>query len=501
MKRTLFFILGLVCSFVTAQNINDALRYSLEDINGTARYQGMSGAFGALGGDLSALHANPAGSAVFNYSQFSVSGANYNTNNDTFFGSSLTTTSVNNLELNQLGGVLVFKSKSGPWKKIALAVNYDLARSFDNEFRAIGNTNQGLDNYFLNYANGVPFGPIQIQDGEFIEDAYLDIGSSLGFVDQQAFLGYQAGIIAPTEDTNDNTTYISNASYNAVNQDYIQQTNGYNSKMTLNFSGQYEENLFFGASLNFHTILYEKFTSINETGYLEDSSIQNTTFDNFLHTEGNGFSFALGGIAKLNHNIRLGATYQSPTWYRLEDDFSQRINTNAPITNELGFIDLNIVNLFPRYTIKTPGKLTGSAAIVFGPQGLLSFDYGYQDFSQLELRPTSDPAFADENDFISSTLKAVNSYRIGGEYRIDNVSLRGGYRYEESPYENLAIMGDLEGFSAGFGYDFGPSRLDLAYSRTEQDVNELFFDSEIIGNAADVLRTNTNVSLTYTVKF
>lgn len=501
MKRTLFFIAGLACTISTAQNINDVLRYSSENLQGTARFQAMGGAFGALGGDLSSLNVNPAGSAVFQYSQFAVTGTNFNRDNDAFYGNSLTNTEINSAEINQAGGVFVYTSNDGPWRRIALAVNYDMAQNFDNEFRAIGNSAQGIDNYFLNYAQGVPFGPIQLQNGEFIEDAYLDIGSSLGFADQQAFLGYQSGIISPVDTDENNTAYLSNAGYDLVNQDYQQTTTGYNSKFTLNFAGQYEENLYVGASLNFHSILYERFSLMTETGFDDGSRIQNISFDNYLFTEGTGFSFSLGGIAKVNQSLRLGASYQSPTWYRLTDDLSQSINTNAPESTELSFINFSIVNLYPEYRIKTPSKFTGSAAVVFGPQGLLSFDYSYQDMSQAELRPNSDPVFADENNFIASQLKPVNAYRIGGEYRIERVSLRGGYRFEESPYEDEFIMGNLEGISGGIGYSFGPNRIDLAFARTEQDVNELFYESEIVGNATDITRINTNISLGYTLKF
>ena len=61
---------GLLISFFTltalsAQNLEDVLRYSTEDLNGSARYQALGGAFGALGGDLSAITNNPAGSSVF----------------------------------------------------------------------------------------------------------------------------------------------------------------------------------------------------------------------------------------------------------------------------------------------------------------------------------------------------------------------------------------------------------------------------------------------------
>ena len=51
---------------VFAQGELDAYRYSQTELNGTARYLGMGGAFGALGGDISSMSSNPAGQVVSN---------------------------------------------------------------------------------------------------------------------------------------------------------------------------------------------------------------------------------------------------------------------------------------------------------------------------------------------------------------------------------------------------------------------------------------------------
>ena len=48
------------CSIMYSQNINDALNYTDNSYQGTARFNSMSGAFGALGGDLSSIAVNPA---------------------------------------------------------------------------------------------------------------------------------------------------------------------------------------------------------------------------------------------------------------------------------------------------------------------------------------------------------------------------------------------------------------------------------------------------------
>ena len=501
MKNYITFVALIVCTIGSAQNINEVLRYGTENLQGTARFQAMGGAFGALGGDLSSLNINPAGSAVFNNSLFTISGSNYHTYNDArYFGDALITKN-NDIELNQIGGAFVFKNtdSNSDWKKFTLAFNYDLLNNFDNEYYVSGSATEGIDTYFLEYAGGTPFGSILLQDGEFLEEAYRDIGAVQGFGDQQAFLGYYGGILDPETEDDNNTSYISNSIYDFVNQDFSRRTTGYNSKFTINAASQYRDNLYIGASLNFHSIFYSQFDQFTEYGYENESEIKRTTFDNYLETEGNGFSFSLGAIAKLNDNVRLGGSYQSPTWYRLEDNTSQRINSDLA-DEDINFINFNIINLFEEYTVKTPSKLTGSLAVIFAKDGLLSFDYGYQDFSQSELRPTNDPSFQTVNSEIASSLGAVSTFRIGGEYRIQQVSLRAGYRFEQSPYANDNTIGDLDAISGGIGYNFGGSKLDFSLSRSQQDFSERLFNAGIT-TPAMIDRTITNATLSYTINF
>src|SRR5690606_6949685 len=72
MKR---FIFSSVCILlglgVTAQNEADVLRYSSQYVLGTARFSGLGGAMGALGGDMSATHINPAGIGLYRFGEIS----------------------------------------------------------------------------------------------------------------------------------------------------------------------------------------------------------------------------------------------------------------------------------------------------------------------------------------------------------------------------------------------------------------------------------------------
>ena len=66
MKKLYYLIfIGSTFNVVLSQEIPDAVRYAQDNLNGTARFRAMGGAFGALGGDLSSINVNPAGSAIF----------------------------------------------------------------------------------------------------------------------------------------------------------------------------------------------------------------------------------------------------------------------------------------------------------------------------------------------------------------------------------------------------------------------------------------------------
>ena len=148
-----------IVSIAQETTINDALRYSISNITGTARFRGMSGAFGAVGGDLSSINVNPAGSAFFTNNFGSISGSSFNVrNNSNYFGTK-TKENYSTLDLNQLGAVLVFNDKSGKsnWSKIAVALNYENTSDFDNSLYSAGvNPTNSIGNYFIDKAQGLP---------------------------------------------------------------------------------------------------------------------------------------------------------------------------------------------------------------------------------------------------------------------------------------------------------------------------------------------------------
>ncbi|MCD0471325.1 OmpP1/FadL family transporter [Flavobacterium sp. JAS] len=495
MKKIFFLLItGLTVSVSHSQEVSDAIRYAQDNITGTARFRAMSGAFGAVGGDLSAITVNPAGSAIFSNNQLGVTFSNQNTkNNSNYFGTQ-TSNKDNSFILNQAGGVFVFHdhNPNNNWKKIAIGATYENTKNFDNSvFSAGTNPTNSIDNYFLSYANGIPLGDIT---GIPYRDQFYD--------EQQAYFGYKGYVINPVNNTPGNTQYISNVpaggNYYHENQVY---TNGYNSKASFNIATSFKDRLYLGANLNVHILDYRRSSSFyedNDNPLQPTETISSLRFNNDLYTYGNGFSFQLGAIAKVTESFRLGLAYESNTWYDLYDEVSQSLYTTTqasggqPINNS---VNPNIVNVYKSYTLQTPGKTTFSAAYVFGKSGLISVDYSIKDYGNTKYKPTSDSGFRGVNNDISNQLTSNGELRVGAEYKIKQLSLRGGYRFEGSPYKNGTTIGDLNSYSGGLGYNFGATKVDLAYSYMERKSNQGFFDRGFTDGANITSKLN-NVSLT-----
>jgi long-subunit fatty acid transport protein len=490
--KKLFLVIILNVSFLSiAQEMTttDALRYAVENMNGTARFRGMSGAFGAVGGDLSSININPAGSLFFNNNFASASISNYNINNNTNYFGTKNKENYSTLDLNQIGAVLVFNDNSGSsdWNKISVALNYENTNNFDNRLFTSGiNPYNSISQYFVNQANFV---------------------ANTQFNDYQYEMAYETYIINPHPTTPNQ--FVSNVSPGGnYYQDFYSTSNGYNGKITANVASSYKNKLFLGLNLNAHFTDYVVTTSLyeNNNNPLNPNTqptISNIVFDNQLSTYGSGFSFNLGAIYKVTDSFRLGASYESPTWYNLNDELVQDLytydNVNVPSGDESRYFGSPIF-IFPTYRLRTPSKLTGSAAYIFNKKGLISIDVATKDYSNVQFKNTNQNNFSDLNSQMSSEMKNAYEIRIGGEYKIKQWSIRGGYRFEESPYVVDTAMGDLTGYSAGLGYNFGENRLDLSYSNTHRNYNQNLISSGMT-DPTRIRNVQDNITLTYSINF
>ena len=477
-------------SALQAQDISDALRYGQENLNGTARFQAMSGAFGALGGDFSAINVNPAGSAVFTTSQVGLTLSSLNKKNKSEYFGTVTDENESAFDLSQGGAVFVFKNDKvdSKWTKATLAVNYENTNSLRNSIYSAGtNPTNSIANYFLSYANQ---GAVSLNT---LESSYYE---NLNYGDAQAFLGYQAFLINPVTNDLSNSIYTTNV---LAGGNYYQEnaiaTTGFNGKLNFNAATSYDNKYFIGINLNSHFTDFRKSTSVFESNTNGGSNgVSRIRFNNELYTYGTGFSFQLGGIAKLTDGLRVGLAYDSPTWYSLNDEISQAVSSRhfVDAVEISTIVNPRVTVEYDVYKLQTPGKWTGSAAYVFGTSSLISIDYSIKDYSATTFKPKNE--FSGINNAMSQILDNSAEIRIGAEHRIKQLSLRAGYRMEQSPYKNKNLMGDLTGYSAGLGYDFGGTKVDLAYSYFERDSQQAFLNQGFT-DGANISSVNNNVSL------
>ncbi|WP_299012579.1 hemin receptor [uncultured Polaribacter sp.] len=416
-----------------------ALLFSQDDLNGTARFNAMGGAFGALGGDISAINVNPAGLAIFNNSAFT---ASFNTRN-----SDITATYFDNavnsqdqfFNLAQAGAVLVFdSSRKSDWTKFAIGFNYRLTKDFRDSFSAIGNS--GVATF---------------------RDFPLDNN-------------------VPTIDYNV-----------AEEQQFFNNYNGDLTEFNLAFSGVHLNKFYLGGGLNFFNLNFSQQATLVEfnndgNGNTLDANLYQENF-----TNGSGVSLNAGFIYKVSKNFRFGVAYETPRWFteviedsNIVDNDGFQGDTEIRVSNSPVIYD-NITgnNFFSNsfiYRFKTPSKLTSSAAFIFGKNGLLSLDYVYRNFNNIRL---SNDDFSGENDFFQNELRNTHSFNLGTEWRLDRFSIRGGYRLEQSP-DILALDTDnLQAYSFGGGYNFGNFKLDFAYSNNNRTAPYNFYPGFNVASA------------------
>ena len=516
MKKSFFFLLLSFFVQLNAQSLKDAYRYNQISIEGSARYNAMGGAFGAIGGDFSAFDINPAGSSVFAFNEI---GGSFNfvssSNEATYFNTS-TKEDTNDLAIGHFGAVFVLNEENGGgWSKISVGFNYNKSINYDNGFTAQGyNPNRGIDQYFLFFARGKELVNIsQINDENFIE-AYRNIGGDpdLGFPAQQALFGYEGFIINPIplegsdDPTNDNIrNYNSNTQPGTQGyfHEYIHSTLGQSKRYTINLSGVFQDKFYLGFNINHYNIEYTEIIDFSESNYNGTSGIRDLNFRNELITVGKGNSFQLGAIYKLTPQFRLGLSFESPTYFRLSDRIRQSLVTeavdeNGAFTLELDPAENGSETFFPEYQFNSAGSIRGSLAYVYKDKGIISLDYTLRDFSSAQFTPKDDVLFHSLNQQIEGDFQASQQLQLGAEYRLNPFfSLRAGYWTQSAT--KLLVDNSLEILSGGAGFNFGASNLDVALQlRSIADNQKLFTNG--LTDTVGLNRNDFNLIFTYRFK-
>lgn len=499
--QTLGFI--LLGGWIYGQSVADAILFTQEDLNGTARYTGLAGAFGALGGDLTAIADNPASASVFSFSEMGVS-AFFTTNESTAtYFSKPTINNLNQLRLQQFGMVFVLNNTDteSDWSKIAWAFGSKRVADFTNNSNAISNNpSQNIGDYFTYYADGLATENIEVFDNETVPGIYEYLGNELGYGAQQAFLGYQAYIIDPLSSAGDNTEYLSRQMAGPVLHDWILKQQGRHQQYHLTFSARFRDFLDIGASINSHNFRYEQTDILTEQHSDATSPLQEVIFENRVDTYGSGVSAQIGIIAKLQESLRLGLTYQSPQYLRFEEEGSQALASEGLINGESIRTEVRpeVINNFPAYRLQLPSKITASMAYIFQKKGLVGASYSFRDLSNTQFNTDSQASYLGGlNTTLRNNLQAVTTLRLGTEWRLSRILCQAGWTFSNNVFSNL--QSNNQAYTLGLQYDLGGNMLGLSWVnsqwRTQRNLYPVGLTSRI-----DLEQNSTQLFFTYLFK-
>lgn len=506
MRKVILFVC-LVCistGIAIAQNPYEAANFATSDLNGTARFVGMGGALSALGGDISTVSTNPAGTGMFSKSEISLSASAVISGVDGVLGGNTSKAS-----FDQTGIIIAMPTENSALNGMTFGLNISKKKNF---FGNVDTDIFGLDGLFSQTH----------QIADMATDAYLS----------DCWDGALADMSAPIFDDDDklvrpgiiNEVWLTDdygfdymAGYQGIGAKaahYQRSTYGSIMDIDMNFAINLKNQYFFGATLGVYDVESRRSSKYEELG--TDGAYFD--FNNYYDTKGSGFDLKLGAIIRpFDYSpFRIGLFIHTPTWYNLED-----INGSTLFLND-DYLSGKDYDPY-EYKLRTPWKFGISAGTTVGNYFAFGVEYEYQDLSSCkysERYRSGNEYFRYQNEMMKTVLRGQHTLKLGMEAKpADNVSVRCGYNYVSAPMksEGYNILGfdgvmtetdytnwkDTNRFTFGLGFRFNGGYFDLTYQYSTQkgdfyafqnvyykgDPGNLLPPTEIKNNRSQILGT------------
>ncbi len=459
MKRKILLIAAtilLIPAWVAGQNMDDALRYSKLFYQGTARFNGMSGAFTALGGDVSATALNPAAAGLFRSTEISITPLVFFRDMNTDWNGYGSDDSYSGLNLGQIGVVSSFSTgRNSGVTNLGFAYTFNRTNNYFRSAVIDGISDNGsMADFWALQADGFRTGELGGQ-AWMAYDTYL-IDTLPNFLDQYASIFSYYGETDPAYGQQVRRT-IDNS--------------GFSNEHTVALGANLGDKIYVGAGFGITNISYTGHYIHREMDEAERTfDFVNFTYTDHFRAEGSGWNFKLGAIVRPFESLRLGIGFTTPTIYTIDEvyynNLSVKLDNDTPSdpsddANPAASQD----NMTYRYRITTPYRLNAGIAYQIGNFGLISADYEIIDYSTARLsRGLEGYEFEAENEDLAAEMGATGNLRIGAEVRTGPLYFRGGYSHYGSAFKSGTLNEDASsnGYSAGLGYRQEKFYLDLA---------------------------------------
>lgn len=456
MKNKLYSLLiFLICAGQSpAQNVSDAVRWSVLQPASTGRTLGVAGSFGAMGGDFSVLSVNPAGLGEYARGEFVFSPSMNFKESRAFLvkdPNRINTEDDSSIKIDNLGFVASNSPVASKWTHSNFAIGYnkvsDLGRTFYYEGKTIGS----ITEEFAEYANG-----------KVLDD--LD--------NFRAWPAYSVGAIYDLDEDQDYETDFQERPLQPVQKRQLVSQEGSINELAFAWGGKYDNRLNVGVVVGVPFVNYEETKTYEELDPDREISLfDDLTFTEYLNTTGVGVNFKAGLIYTINKTFRIGGAIHSPTWYTLNDDYFTNLEYAYTDTENHRFEHRSPDGSF-KYKINSPWRAIGSVGAILklgeNVVGFVNGDVEWVDYGESSVDLTaysSDPIESQKtvsiNRDISQFLGQSVNVRLGSELGIQKLRLRAGYESSQSPYN--ADVDRMEGWSFGIGLREDNFFMDLGF--------------------------------------
>ena len=423
MKRIIYVVLFVLPFVASAQNMYNMTGLFDNAPAGTARFVSMGGSMGALGGDLSVMGTNPAGTAIYRSSDFNLTGVIDFVGNNAVMKGKSTTADYTGAGLGNTGFLLAFDIDASPVKFVNMGVNFRRKAGWCNNFEVNGKSDGFSQQYVIKdlyYNDDDPF-----DTGKIVSDMYSDFAYSW-----LTLLAADAGIF--DKDGNflinpQNGTLI----YNPEKYGYYSEERGELGVFDINLSANIDDRVYIGATLGYYKLDYSRYSYYYES----DNIGMIYSLDNDYKIVGSGFDFKLGAIFRpfRYSPFKIAAFVHTPVFYSLIDRSSASMsgpdNSGYKTNSEYCYGD----DLYTTYSLSTPWRFGAAASYTFGKFLAMNAEYEYADASTMAYTDGADIDKA-QNDEIVSNLKPQHTLRFGAELSLTNLALRVGYNYISSAF-------------------------------------------------------------------
>lgn len=464
-----------IAGAASAQDGDDALRFTQRQPAVGARALGLGGAGTGGLADLSALYTNPAGLGFLSKSTFAGSLTSFNTEDVSVFRIGSNQSGFEN-DISDTGFDHVAYAYRVPTRRGSLVVGGGVSRVQTFSRELFFNGDNGLNSateFFLPLPGEFE---IDVDPGN---DGMLGTGDDIftpTFSRALSFIGYETFAIdldIDAYEAGESVPFFPAVTTGTVRQQAVVSEEG--NMYEFSFGGAVEASpgVMVGLTLNVPFGKWNFSSTFTEVDELNDNDGTGGTvdFDEMAWTENVesrlvGVNLRGGVSVAAAKDLRVGFTIETPTYYSVSEDFATFLETSFDdgFSTSYGFDpgEDEGSGSFD-YEIRSPWKIGAGAVYRIGDLRLLG-DLEFIDWSQLKL-DSDQFSFFEENQDIRQNLEQVVNARVGAEYYFGNLVARAGLGWRPDPRD---IRPDLETEATAFDRDRTFVSVGLSYVRARR---------------------------------